>query len=160
LLLLKEENVNKARRSDEGRFFGRVRNLGCEQIDRYLLGDPVSKPAAIEAALAERSPEPAAAPFYRALEAVGSRAADEALLALRLVLAGHEPSDDAVRQLRAVAALARACATQDGAGVSRLFQRDAASLSALRASVESGRGDDLAALGTAARAAYAAALAP
>ncbi|MFZ1125800.1 MAG: hypothetical protein WAN59_11745, partial [Candidatus Baltobacteraceae bacterium] len=74
--------------------------MACEQIDRYLLGEPVSKPAAIAATLADRSSEPAAAPFYRALEAVGPRAADEALVALRLVLAGQAPSDAAVRHLR------------------------------------------------------------
>jgi hypothetical protein len=132
--------------------------MGREQIDRYLLGEAVSKPAAIEAALADRSGEPAAAPFYRALEAVGPRAADEALVALRLVLAGQAPTDDAVRYLRAVAALARACAMQDGAGVSRLLERDARSLSALRKGVEPGE-ERLEALGAAARAAYAAALA-
>jgi hypothetical protein len=130
-----------------------------EQIDRYLLGEPVSKPAAIAALLADRSSEPAAAPFYRALEAVGPRAADEALLALRLVLAGQAPSDDAVRRLRALAALARACATQDDKGVDRLLERDAASLAAVRAVVKAPGSDDLAELGAAARAGYAAALA-
>ncbi|MGP6157272.1 MAG: hypothetical protein ACLPYS_07155 [Vulcanimicrobiaceae bacterium] len=132
--------------------------MGCELIDRYLLGEPVSKPAAIEAALADRSSVPAAAPFYRALEAVGPRAADEALLALRLVVAGRAPSDEAVRQLRALASLARACAMQDTAGIARLFQRDAAELSPLGLEGPSPNGD-MTGLGAAARAAYAAALA-
>jgi hypothetical protein len=89
--------------------------MGCEQIDRYLLGEPVSKPAAIEAALA-------------------------------------------VRELRAFAALARACATEDGAGVTRLLERDAAMLSAVRSGAGSSGSHDLAALGAAARTAYASAL--
>lgn len=78
-----------------------------EMIDGYLLGDPVSKAAAVSALLAERRDIPAAAPFYRALEAVGARAADEALIALRLVLAGKAPEDDRVRRLRALVADAR-----------------------------------------------------
>ena len=78
-----------------------------EMIDGYLLGDPISKAEAIAALLAARSPLPAAAPFYRALEAVGARAADEALIALRLVLAGKPPEDDRVRRLRALSAKAR-----------------------------------------------------
>jgi hypothetical protein len=41
-----------------------------------LLGDPISKPIAIEVVLAERSSDEAAAPFYRAL--------DEILLSVRL----------------------------------------------------------------------------
>jgi hypothetical protein len=55
-----------------------------------------------------RSADPRAQPFYRALETVGARAADEALLALRLVLAGRAPDDDAVRALREARTKARA----------------------------------------------------
>lgn len=93
-------------------------------LDRYLLGEPVSKPAVVARILAERSPLPEAAPFYRALDAVGTRAADEALIALRLVLAGRPPSDDAVRKLRAFGALARAAAENDAAAVQAILQKD------------------------------------
>ncbi len=93
-------------------------------LDRYLLGEPVSKQATIDAALADRVAAPAAQPFYRALEAVGVRAADEALIALRLVLAGREASDMAVRRLRAVAAAARAQAMGDARGAKSAIERD------------------------------------
>ena len=56
--------------------------VAFELVDRYLLGEPVSKPDVVAAILAERSSEPAAEPFYRAFEAVGARAADEAFIAL------------------------------------------------------------------------------
>ncbi len=131
--------------------------MGFEIVDRYLLGDPVSKPDVVAALLAERSANPAAAPFYRALEAVGARAADEAFVALRLVLAGREPQDEAVRRLRALAAVARACATGDRAGLAAVFKRDRAQVAGLPAPPAAS--GDLAALGEAARAAYATALA-
>lgn len=99
--------------------------MAFEIVDRYLLGEPVSKPAAIEALLSPRSNDPAAAPFYRALEAVGPRAADEALIALRLVLAGRKPDDAAVRRLRALGAIARACAVNDRTGLQRTLKKDA-----------------------------------
>jgi hypothetical protein len=99
--------------------------------------------------LADRSAAPAAAPFYRALEAVGLRAADEAFVALRLVLAGRTPDDAAVRRVRALAALARGCATSDRSGVRATLKRDGASLADLPTGT-----DDLAALGAAAKAAY------
>ena len=131
--------------------------VGFEIVDRYLLGDPVSKPDVVAALLAERSPEPAAEPFYRALEAVGARAADEAFVALRLVLAGRPPSDDGVRRVRALAAVARACATGDRAGLAAVLKRDRAELAGLPAAPAAG--GDLALLGAAARAAYARSLA-
>ncbi len=98
--------------------------MGFEIVDRYLLGDPVSKPDVVAAFLAERSALPAAQPFYRALDAVGVRAADEAFIALRLVLAGKEASDDAVRRLRAIAAVARAAGAGDRASVRATLERD------------------------------------
>jgi hypothetical protein len=98
--------------------------MGFELVDSYLLGEPVSKPDALAALLAERSLDLAAAPLYRGLEAVGPRAADEAFIALRLVLAGRAPSDENVRRVRALAALARACANGDATGVARAFKRD------------------------------------
>lgn len=97
-------------------------------LDRYLLGEPVSKPVLLSTLLSERSSLPAAAPFYRALEAVGVRAADEAFIALRLVLAGREPSDDAVRHLRALGALARAAAQDDAAAVKTLLRKEGTAL--------------------------------
>ncbi len=93
-------------------------------VDDYLLGEPVSKPVMIAALLADRSPEPAAAAFYRALEAIGVRAADEAIVALRLVLAGKQPSDGTVRRLRALARVARAAATDDPNGVAAAVAAD------------------------------------
>lgn len=87
-------------------------------IDGYLLDGRPAKAAAIAAALADRVPAAAALPFYRALEAVGVRAADEALIALRLVIAGRPPADDVVRRVRALAALAR---TADAAAQATAF---------------------------------------
>ncbi len=95
-------------------------------IDRYLLGEPVSKPDVVASLLRERTTEPAAAPFYRAFEAVGARAADEAFIALRLVLAGRAPEDDAVARLRAFARIARACATGDTTGLRALEGKERA----------------------------------
>jgi hypothetical protein len=123
--------------------------VGFEIVDGYLLGDPVSKPDVVAALLAERSADPAAAPFYRALEAVGARAADEAFVALRLVLAGKPPADESVRRVRALAAVARACATGDRAGLAAVLRRDRPQLADLPEAAEP------AALGAAARAAYA-----
>lgn len=71
-----------------------------DPLDGYLLDGVPGKAAAIAAALAARSPDPRAQPFYRALDALGARAADEALLALRLVLAGRTADDAAIRALR------------------------------------------------------------
>jgi hypothetical protein len=62
-------------------------------LDGYLLDGVPGKAEAIAAALRERSDDPKAQPFYRALQAVGVRAADEALLALRIVLGGGTPDD-------------------------------------------------------------------
>jgi hypothetical protein len=105
--------------------------MGFEVVDGYLLGEPVSKPAVVEAFLADRSENAAAAPFYRALEAVGARAADEAFIALRLVLAGHAPDDDAVKRLRAIASLARAARTGDGRTLATLRTRERGNLGEL-----------------------------
>jgi hypothetical protein len=107
---------------------GEAHPVAFETIDRYLLGAPVSKADVVAAALAERSDRPAAAPFYRALEAVGVRAADEAFIALRIVLAGHEPSDDRVRRLRALSGVARGAAAGDRAGLKAVAKRNAAVL--------------------------------
>ena len=77
-------------------------------LDGYLLDGTPDKAAAITAALADPSPLERAAPFYRALAALGPRVADEALMALRLAIAGHVPDDAAVTALRAHVVAARA----------------------------------------------------
>ncbi|HTJ27046.1 MAG TPA: hypothetical protein VMA36_12885 [Candidatus Limnocylindria bacterium] len=77
-------------------------------LDGYLLDGTPAKADAIAAALRTRSDDPRAQPFYRALEALGARAADEALLALRLVLAGKGTDDDAIRALREARTRAKA----------------------------------------------------
>ncbi len=105
--------------------------MGFEVVDGYLLGRGGAKGDVVAALLASRSELPAAAPFYRALEAVGVRAADEAFIALRLVLAGHALDDDAVRRLRAVALLARASATDDSASLDAIRRRERAALGSL-----------------------------
>lgn len=76
-------------------------------IDGYLLDGTPAKADAIRAALADRSADPRAAAFYRALDAVGARAADEALIALRLVIAGLPADDAGVAKIRALVASAR-----------------------------------------------------
>ncbi len=77
-------------------------------LDGYLLDGRPGKADAIAAALHERSADPRAQPFYRALETVGVRAADEALLALRLVLGGKATQDEAIVEARAARARAKA----------------------------------------------------
>ena len=76
-------------------------------LDGYLLDGRPGKAEAIAAALRDRSSDPRAQPFYRALESVGVRAADEALLALRLVLGGKIAADENIVQARAARALAK-----------------------------------------------------
>ena len=77
-------------------------------LDGYLLDGSPNKADAIAAALRDRSPDPRAQPFYRALEAVGTRAADDALLALRLVLGGKAAEDATIVEARAARARAKA----------------------------------------------------
>ena len=126
-----------------------------ETVDRYLLGEPVSKSAALETLLSNRSDAPAAAPFYRGLEAVGARAADEAFVALRLVLAGRSPDDAAVRRLRALASIARASATGDRKLLKTCLKRDGPAIADLLPPADSGDEESLARLGAWARDAYA-----
>ncbi len=115
-------------------------------IDGYLLDGRPSKAEAIAAALRTRVADERALPFYRAFEAVGERAADEALIALRLVIAGRAPEDAAVRRLRGLARLARG---SERATHSAVFAQSGASLDDL-----AGLRDDPAALAAAARTAY------
>jgi hypothetical protein len=77
-------------------------------LDGYLLDGQPGKADAIAAALRDRSPDPRAQPFYRAFETVGARAADEALLALRLVLGGKLAADETIVAARAARARAKA----------------------------------------------------
>ena len=76
-------------------------------LDGYLLDGVPSKSDAIAAALRDRSDDPRAQPFYRALTSVGARAADEALLALRIVLGGGTADDAAIVAARTARARAK-----------------------------------------------------
>ena len=76
-------------------------------LDGYLLDGRPPKAEAIAAALRDRSPDERAQPFYRALETIGARAADEALLALRLVLGGKAAGDETIVAARAARARAK-----------------------------------------------------
>ena len=122
-------------------------------IDRYLLEGSLSKGEAIEQSLTARSAAPGAAPLYRGLEAVRGRAADEALVALRLAVAGKPPSDENVRRLRALAAVAKAAAAGDRAAAAAAVARDVAATADLVPI-----GEDLGALAARARALYGEAL--
>lgn len=77
-------------------------------LDGYLLDGKPGKADAIAAALRARSKDPRAQPFYRALETVGVRAADEALIALRVVLGGNTPDDETIVAARAARSSAKA----------------------------------------------------
>jgi hypothetical protein len=80
----------------------------AELLDRYLLTGAGDKGALVATLLAQRSPNEAAAPLYRALEAIGDRTPDEALIALRIAIAGRRPDDEHVLTLRAIVHDARA----------------------------------------------------
>lgn len=82
-------------------------DVGLHPIDAYLLDGRPAKAEVIAALLAERSELERVQPFYRALEALGKRVADEALIALRLALNDRPPGDDAIRTLRGAVAKAR-----------------------------------------------------
>ncbi len=77
-------------------------------VDGYLLDGKPSKREALEHVLRYRIGDPRAAPFYRAFEAIGTRAADESLIALRAIAAGKDPDDALIRRLRDLVKLARA----------------------------------------------------
>jgi hypothetical protein len=81
--------------------------MALHPIDGYLLDGRPAKADAVAAVLADRRPAAAAQAFYRALDALGPKVADEALMALRLALAGRTIDDDAVRNLRTLVAAAR-----------------------------------------------------
>lgn len=81
--------------------------MALHPIDGYLLDSRPSKDEAVAAVLADRQALPGAQPFYRALDILGPNVADEALMALRLALAGKAVDDDNVRSLRSRLAAAR-----------------------------------------------------
>jgi hypothetical protein len=72
-----------------------------------LLDGRPSKDEAVAAVLADRQPAAGAQAFYRALDVLGPRVADEALIALRLALIGQPVDDDGVLRLRGHLAAAR-----------------------------------------------------
>ncbi|MBV8601568.1 MAG: hypothetical protein JO359_08410 [Candidatus Eremiobacteraeota bacterium] len=84
-------------------------------VDGYLLDGTPSKREAIDHVLRERVDDPRAAPFYRAFEAIGTRAADEALIAIRALVAGKVPDDELIRRLRDLVRTARAGKRGDAA---------------------------------------------
>ena len=81
--------------------------MALHPLDGYLLDGQPSKNDAVAAVLANRQSVAGAQPFYRALDLLGARVADEALIALRLALAGATVDDDGVRSLREHASAAR-----------------------------------------------------
>jgi len=82
--------------------------MDFKPLDGYLLDGTPSKSRAIEHVLSDRIDDPRAAPFYRAFEAIGARAADEALIAIRALAAGKTPDDSLIRRLRDLVKRARA----------------------------------------------------
>jgi hypothetical protein len=75
-------------------------------IDRYLLGESRDR-ALLFGQIGGWQPDlPAAAPIVRAIAMIGARAADESVIALRLILAGRLTDDAAVTTLRNDARLA------------------------------------------------------
>jgi hypothetical protein len=82
--------------------------MSLHPLDGYLLDNQPSKEEAVAAVLSDRRSISAAQPFYRALDLLGTKVADEALIALRLALAGRTVDDDGVRSARAQLAAARA----------------------------------------------------
>jgi hypothetical protein len=61
----------------------------------------------VAAVLADRSTIAGAQAFYRALDLLGAKVADEALIALRLALIGAAVDDEGVIRLRGLLAAAR-----------------------------------------------------
>lgn len=73
-------------------------------IDAYLLGDRTDREQ-VYAQIARFQPDvEAAVPIVRAIALVGSRAADESLMALRLALSSLPTSDDSVLAVRSAVA--------------------------------------------------------
>jgi hypothetical protein len=85
-----------------------VRGRTLHPLDGYLLDGRPSKNDAVAAVLADRQSIAGAQAFYRALDLLGPRVADEALIALRLALIGQPVDDDGILRLRGYLAAARA----------------------------------------------------
>jgi hypothetical protein len=82
--------------------------MDFELLDGYLLDGAPSKGDVVRRLLETRPRAEGAAPFYEGMQRLGSRTADLALIALRLVLAGRKADDTSVARLRDVIARARA----------------------------------------------------
>jgi hypothetical protein len=75
-------------------------------IDGYLLGDRADRESVFRKIAGWRTEVESAVPIVRAIALIGSRAADESLMALRLSLSGRPVSDQKVKELKgAVAAI-------------------------------------------------------
>jgi hypothetical protein len=75
-------------------------------IDAYLLGEQRDRESVFRKLATWTTDIEAAMPILRAIVMVGSRAADESLMALRLILGGRPVNDEAVASIRkAVTAL-------------------------------------------------------
>ena len=71
-------------------------------IDRFLLGEEPDR-AAVFAQVATWEPEQeAASPIVRAIKLIGDRAANESLMALRIIIAGHPLEDEHLHALRSI----------------------------------------------------------
>lgn len=86
---------------------GEAHGMEFDSLDNYLLDGSGSKAALIEELLKSRAESEEAAPFYRALDILGAKAADEALMALRLVLAGKPAQDESIKRMRKNVAASR-----------------------------------------------------
>lgn len=76
-------------------------------IDGYLLGDQTDRESVFRKIAGWHTEIESAAPILRAIALVGSRAADESLMALRLSLSGRSVSDQAVKELKAATSAIR-----------------------------------------------------
>src|SRR5271166_1543520 len=102
-----------------------------ELLDCYLLNQPVEgevplKELVVAELLGAPSALPAAQPFYRALKVVGSDVGLESLIALRIALAGHAPSDERVLRLREIVADARNATVGEQAEARRRYEAELA----------------------------------
>ncbi|MGZ3507102.1 MAG: hypothetical protein ACXWNJ_01705 [Vulcanimicrobiaceae bacterium] len=79
-----------------------------DMLDGYLLDERPSKGEVVRTLLKNRTDVPGAAPFYAGLESLGSKTADLALIALRLVLAGKKAEDATVIRIRSLIERTRA----------------------------------------------------
>lgn len=87
-------------------------------IDTYLLGENRNREHVFSRVAVWQPDIAAAGPIVRAITLVGARAADESLIALRLILAGREAEDGLVAALRAHA---RQAAAGDAAARAKYF---------------------------------------